>query len=63
MFFMPKVCSTIKIELLTTTPVNIMKPSIVNISKGCLINKFIIINAIIPPTAAEGTITKTLRVV
>ena len=30
-------------------------------SKGCLINKFIIINAIIHPTAAEGTITKTIK--
>ncbi len=32
------VCSTSKIALLTTMPVNITNPNIVNISNGCFIN-------------------------
>ena len=49
------VCSTSKIALLTTIPVKITKPSIVSISRGCLINWLIINSPIMPPAAATGT--------
>ena len=51
-----KVCSTIKIELLTTIPAKIIKPNIVSMSKGWGENWFKITNPITPPAPATGTV-------
>ena len=51
-----KVCSTIKIELFTTIPANIIKPNIVSISKGCGENLFKITSPKTPPAPATGTV-------
>ncbi len=51
------VCSTIKMELLTTIPAKIINPNIVSISKGCGWNLFKITSANMPPAPAIGTVT------
>ena len=55
------VCSIIKIALFTTTPVKITKPSIVSISRGCLIKIFKMASPAMPPAPATGIVNKMIK--